>query len=170
MSLSVLRVKTPVKTNQGVYTCHHLLLLSRFPRDQTCRRLAAVPSTNRRGRLNDNPPHSPGILPHHHLFTTSTSNHHCSPISTCIYEATNTVTTTITTLPPSPHYHHHHTTTTTAAAATAVEIRLRRPPSLSPSFVLSHSRSFSLILFLSLSLSNRKRAAPVNSTANQFSQ
>lgn len=100
MSLSVLRVKTPVKTNQGVYTCHHLLLLSRFPRDQTCRRLAAVPSTNRRGRLNDNPPHSPGILPHHHLFTTSTSNHHCSPISTCIYEATNTVTTTITTLPP----------------------------------------------------------------------
>lgn len=102
MSLSVLRVKTPVKTNQGVYTCHHLLLLSRFPRDQTCRRLAAVPSTNRRGRLNDNPPHSPGILPHHHLFTTSTSNHHCSPISTCIYEATNTVTTTITTLPPPP--------------------------------------------------------------------
>lgn len=140
MSLSVLRVKTPVKTNQGVYTCHHLLLLSRFPRDQTCRRLAAVPSTNRRGRLNDNPPHSPGILPHHHLFTTSTSNHHCSPISTCIYEATNTVTTTITTLPPPP-----------PPPPLPCEIRLRRPPSLSPSFVLSHSRSFSLILFLSLS-------------------
>lgn len=141
MSLSVLRVKTPVKTNQGVYTCHHLLLLSRFPRDQTCRRLAAVPSTNRRGRLNDNPPHSPGILPHHHLFTTSTSNHHCSPISTCIYEATNTVTTTITTLPPPP-----------PPPPLPCEIRLRRPPSLSLplsfSLTLAHSLSFSFSLSL----------------------
>lgn len=166
MSLSVLRVKTPVKTNQGVYTCHHLLLLlSRFPRDQTCRRLAAVPSTNRRGRLNDNPPHSPGILPHHHLFTTSTSNHHCSPISTCIYEATNTVTTTITTLPPpSPPLPQPPPPPPLPLKSDSddhqVSLSLFR--SLSLSLILSHS--------LSLSLSNRKRAAPVNSTANQFSQ
>lgn len=147
MSLSVLRVKTPVKTNQGVYTCHHLLLLlSRFPRDQTCRRLAAVPSTNRRGRLNDNPPHSPGILPHHHLFTTSTSNHHCSPISTCIYEATNTVTTTITTLPPSPHYHHHRRRRHCRVKSDSDDHQVSLP--LSFSLTLAHSLSFSFSLSL----------------------
>lgn len=146
MSLSVLRVKTPVKTNQGVYTCHHLLLLSRFPRDQTCRRLAAVPSTNRRGRLNDNPPHSPGILPPHHLFTTSTSNHHCSPISTCIYEATNTVTTTITTLPPSPHYHHHRRRRHCRVKSDSDDHQVSLP--LSFSLTLAHSLSFSFSLSL----------------------
>lgn len=139
-------MKTPVKTNQGVYTCHHLLLLSRFPRDQTCRRLAAVPSTNRRGRLNDNPPHSPGILPHHHLFTTSTSNHHCSPISTCIYEATNTVTTTITTLPPSPHYHHHRRRRHCRVKSDSDDHQVSLP--LSFSLTLAHSLSFSFSLSL----------------------